>query len=106
MFKHMHSYKIESMAIDKHCHILMGYTESTVGTDRFHFHFYSGVSTYTDHTHYFSGITGLPIKTENGHIHKIEGLLKSNKLHEHKYIGNTHEEISYSYKKKAGESLI
>ncbi len=106
MYRHVHHFKIESVLIRGHYHRLVGYTEYFIGAGRFHFHFYSGVSTYTDHTHYFSGITGLPIKTENGHIHKMEGLLEINNFHEHKFSGHTFEEISYSKGNETSEALI
>jgi len=48
-----------------------------IGIEAFHIHAYYGISSYNGHTHYFSGFTGLPIKTENGHIHRIEGILES-----------------------------
>jgi len=47
-----------------------------IGIEAFHIHAYYGISSYNGHTHYFSGFTGLPIKTENGHIHRIEGILE------------------------------
>lgn len=106
MNRHMHHFKIESAMVQGHYHQLNGYTEYVIGAGRFHFHFYSGVSSYLDHTHYFSGITGFPIKTENGHIHKLEGILEINDSHEHKFIGYTFEEITYSQGKKAKEVLI
>ncbi|NLC68884.1 MAG: hypothetical protein GX754_08950 [Clostridiaceae bacterium] len=105
MYRHTHHFKIDSLMMRGHCHRLTGYTESIIGVGRLHFHFFSGISNYTDHTHYFSGITGLPVKTENGHIHKIEGFLESNSFHEHKFNGYTFEEISYSHDKKASEVL-
>lgn len=106
MQKHIHHFKIESTMTQGHYHRLIGYTEYIIGAGRFHFHLYSGVSTYTDHTHYFSGVTGLPVKTKYGHIHKIEGVLEVNNRHKHKFEGHTFEEISYNKENKTREVLI
>ena len=92
---HMHKYKFECKNINGHNHRLSGYAGNMFGVDGFHFHFYYGVSSYTTHTHYFCGITGMPIKTDNGHIHRMSGVLESNSLHEHGYKGYTTEDISY-----------
>jgi len=54
------------------------------------------VCSYNDHTHYFSGITGIPVKTTNGHIHRMEGVLELNNNHTHKFSNYTSEEISYT----------
>jgi len=43
----------------------------------------------------------MPVKTENGHIHRMEGVLEFNNLHEHGYDGYTFEEISYFSSKQA-----
>jgi hypothetical protein len=95
MNSHIHHYKIDSKTKKGHKHKIYGYADTMVGTAKFHFHFFYGVSAYADHTHYYSGITGMPFKTSNGHIHKMEGLLESNELHEHLFWGHTFEEISY-----------
>lgn len=96
MNSHMHKYKFDCNVVNGHNHKLLGYAGNMIGIDGFHFHCYYGVTSYNNHTHYFSGITGLPIKTENGHVHRMEGLLESNSLHEHKFSGYTLEDISYS----------
>jgi hypothetical protein len=106
MYRHVHHFKIESSLSLAHYHRLIGYTEYVIGTGRFHFHFYSGISTYTNHTHYFSGVTGLPLRTENGHIHKMEGMLETNNSHKHRFSGCTFEEVSYTKGNKAKEVLI
>lgn len=72
-----------------------------IGFYSFHFHFYYGVCSYNNHTHYFSGVTGMPVKTENGHIHRIEGVLELNFMHIHGYEGYTQEDISYLPSKQA-----
>ncbi|HHW30839.1 MAG TPA: hypothetical protein GXX20_04065 [Clostridiaceae bacterium] len=95
MFIHKHKYKFESEYSNGHPHKLVGYASHMLGVNNLHFHFFYGVSSYNDHTHYFSGITGIPIKTENGHIHKMEGILESSLDHEHKFRGYTFEEVSY-----------
>ncbi|HOJ12093.1 MAG TPA: YmaF family protein [Clostridiales bacterium] len=105
IYWHIHYFKIDSKLMHGHLHRIAGYTEYVIGTEKFHFHFYSGVSTYTDHTHYYSGITGLPVKTENGHYHKIQGLLESNGFHEHKFSGNTYEELTYTHGKETREAF-
>ena len=93
---HMHKYKFECKSANGHCHRLIGYAGNMIGFESFHFHFYYGVSSYINHTHYFCGLTGLPIKTENGHIHKMEGVLENNHMHEHEFKGYTFENVSYS----------
>lgn len=95
MNSHIHHFKFDSKMKRGHKHRIIGYADTMIGTNKLHFHFFYGVSTYTDHTHYYSGITGIPIKTDNGHIHKMEGILESMHLHEHKFSGHTFEEISY-----------
>ena len=92
---HMHKFKFDSDLKSLHKHKVMGMAKKMVGVRNLHFHYYSGVCTYTNHTHYFSGITSFPIKTENGHIHRIEGILELNFDHKHKFKGHTFEEISY-----------
>lgn len=98
---HLHKYKIESELAKGHKHKLFGYAGNMLGLNSFHFHFFYGVCSYDNHTHYFSGITGMPVKTEFGHIHKIEGTLESNVLHMHKFEGYTNEDISYFSSKQA-----
>jgi hypothetical protein len=73
----------------------MGYTESMLGFNQIHFHYYFGVCCHNGHSHYFSGISGLPVKKEFGHIHKMDGFLELNNLHEHKFSSYTFEEIEY-----------
>lgn len=92
---HVHKYRFECKYSKSHNHRLIGYAGNMLGIGYLHFHIYYGVSTYDDHTHYFYGITGMPIKTQNGHIHKMDGILESNNMHEHKFEGNTNEDISY-----------
>jgi hypothetical protein len=97
----MHKYKFECRMKDGHCHRLMGYAGNMLGVSSFHFHFFYGVCSYNNHTHYFSGITGMPVKTDNGHVHRMEGILEMNGLHEHEFEGYTFEEISYFNSKQA-----
>lgn len=92
---HLHKYKFNCKSEKGHCHRLIGYAGNMIGVDSFHFHFYYGISSYDNHTHYFSGITGMPVKTENGHIHRMEGILESNNLHEHEFKGYTFEDIAH-----------
>lgn len=94
MKSHMHKYKFECRMENGHTHILTGYASGMLGIGSFHFHYYYGVSSYRSHTHYFSGFTGMPVKTENGHIHRMEGILEYNDMHEHIYKGYTSEDIS------------
>ncbi len=98
---HLHRYKIESELTNGHKHRLFGYAGNMLGLNSFHFHFFYGVCSYDNHTHYFSGITGMPVKTELGHIHKIEGILESNAMHRHKFEGYTNEDISYFSSRQA-----
>ncbi|MCR4435461.1 MAG: YmaF family protein [Clostridiales bacterium] len=106
MNPHSHKYRFESDIANNHRHKLMGYTENMVGVNAVHFHFFYGVSSYNNHTHYFSGITGLPIKTENGHIHKIESTLEPNCMHDHQIMGYTFENVAYTPKKLTREAYI
>lgn len=106
MKNHTHRFKFDCDMNNLHIHKVAGIVERTYGFGGLHFHYYSGVSSYMNHTHYFSGITGLPIKTENGHIHRMEGLLESNPDHEHKFKGETSEEISYIKGPLKGEAYI
>lgn len=92
---HMHKYKFDCVIDKGHKHRLMGYAGKMMGVNSLHFHFFYGVCSYNNHTHYFSGITGMPVKTEIGHIHKMDGILEFNNMHEHHFDGFTFEEISY-----------
>lgn len=92
---HLHRYKFECQITEGHNHRLLGYAGNMLGVGNFHFHIFYGVSSYRNHTHYFYGITGMPIKTESGHVHRMEGILESNSLHEHEFKGFTSEDISY-----------
>jgi len=103
---HTHKYKFECKTLNGHKHKISGYSENLLGINNFHLHHFYGTSSYSNHTHYFSGITGLPIKTENGHIHKMEGALELNNAHEHKFNGHTFEEISYVSGQMHGEAYI
>lgn len=103
---HLHKYKIDTELSNGHKHRISGYSGGMVGIRMLHFHFFYGVSSYTDHTHYYSGITGMPIKTEHGHIHKIEGLLEINDLHSHSFKGYTFEETGYVPRNLLREALI
>jgi hypothetical protein len=95
MNPHLHKYRFESNLSKEHKHRLIGYCEGMIGINSFHFHFFNGISSYKNHTHYYSGVTGFPIKTENGHKHKIEGILEANNMHEHKYSSYTNEDVTY-----------
>lgn len=106
MKTHIHKYKIDSEMVRGHKHKITGYADVMLGLSSLHFHYFSGVSSYCNHTHYFSGMTSLPIKTENGHVHKIETILDNNDLHEHKLVGLTFEEISYISGYASNEALI
>jgi hypothetical protein len=97
----MHKYKFECKNVKGHSHRLSGYAGNMLGVDSIHFHFYYGVSSYDNHTHYFCGITGMPIKTENGHIHKMDGMLETYSLHEHEFRGCTFEDVSYFTSRQA-----
>ncbi|HEY9062347.1 MAG TPA: YmaF family protein [Pseudobacteroides sp.] len=106
MNPHIHEYKIDSKVTKGHKHRIRGYTESMLGINSFHIHFFYGVSSYSNHTHYFSGFTGFPIKTSNGHIHKIEDILEINNMHEHLLLGYTFEEIAYKSNPKLRGAFI
>ena len=106
MVSHLHKYKFESRSVQGHNHKIIGCTDVMMGISTFHFHYFSGISSYNNHTHYFSGYTGLPIKTENGHIHRIEGLLECNNQHEHKFKDYTFEEIEYNKRKLCIKAFI
>jgi hypothetical protein len=91
---HKHRFKFDCKIAQGHDHRLMGYAGNKLGAGKWHIHFYYGVTSYRSHTHYFCGITGMPIKTENGHIHRMDGRLESNSLHTHEYCGYTSEDIT------------
>ncbi len=95
MYFHMHKYRFQCKNVKGHDHRLLGYAGNMLGIDSLHFHFYYGVSSYENHTHYFCGITGFPVRTVKGHIHRMTGMLESNILHEHEFKGYTFEDISY-----------
>ena len=105
MVPHTHRYRFECEETEFHKHRLHGHTDYMIGINVLHFHYFCGISSYNNHTHYFSGITGLPIKTENGHIHRIEGFLESNNTHEHKFSDFTFEDIEYFNRKIIREAL-
>ena len=90
---HIHDFRFNCDTNKGHNHRITNYTESHIGFNIFHFHYFSGICTYRGHTHYYSGITGFPTRTANGHIHKIEGVLEITNLHEHHFSGFTGEEI-------------
>jgi len=103
MKPHLHKFNFESGDSAGHKHKIAGYTDNKVGINTFHFHFFYGISSYSSHTHYFSGVTGLPVKTENGHIHKLEGIFEQNNMHNHKFNGYTFEDVAYTPGKQARE---
>jgi len=94
---HSHEYKIDSTPSKNHKHTAKGFCESMLGFGYFHIHYFYGVSSYDNHTHYFYGFTGFPIKTRNGHVHKINKTLKKSFMHKHDIVGYTAEDISYNY---------
>lgn len=106
MGTHLHKYKFKSEAANGHKHNVYGRTDYMIGINAFHFHHFIDVSSYDGHTHYYSGITGFPIKTEFGHIHKIEGILEFNIYHEHKFSNYTFEDIQYISKPKTREAIV
>jgi hypothetical protein len=106
MSTHLHKYKFSSEVSKGHKHNIYGRTDYMIGINYFHFHYYCEISSYCGHTHYFSGITGLPIKTKNGHIHKIEGILEFNNNHQHKYSNYTFEDIESLTQKKISQSYV
>ena len=95
MGTHYHEYKFDCNSTNEHKHKLHGFTCYMIGVSFLHFHVYYGMSNYMGHTHYYSGITGMPIKTENGHIHKMSGFLETNESHEHKYNSYTFGNVGY-----------
>lgn len=106
MLNHIHKYKFDSDITRGHPHSLTGYSGHLLGINIYHFHFFYGICSYNDHTHYFSGVTGKPIKTENGHIHKMEGILELSNEHKHEFTGYTSEEISYISGGAYGDAYI
>lgn len=103
--RHVHYYRIESRMQRGHSHEIKGYTEYVIGTDSFHFHFFSGICTYRDHTHSYSGITGMPIKAACGHYHKITCLLDRELKHEHRVNGFSSEDIDWAKGKETGRAF-
>ncbi len=95
MNPHLHKYRFECETVNGHKHILSGYTENVMGISALHVHVYHGVCSSCGHTHHFSGRTGLPVKTRNGHIHKMEGVLEMSDRHEHPYSSYTFEDVEY-----------
>lgn len=106
MHTHIHKYQFESKDANFHKHKILGYTEHTIGINTLHIHTFYGISSYRGHTHCFSGFTGFPIRTENGHIHKMEGYLEPSKMHQHIFCNYTDEEISYINSKKSARIYI
>jgi len=106
MNNHHHKYKIDSDISEYHKHTINGYVEMMLGFGLLHFHSFSGICTYTDHTHSFKGTTGLPVKTEAGHLHKIEGYLMLQNDHEHKISGFTSEEFEFTDSEQVHGALI
>lgn len=96
MTVHLHKYRFESRKAQLHNHRLLGYTGPVLGIGALHFHSYSGICSYNGHMHYFSGYTGFPIKTPNGHIHRLEGKLVCCNMHVHSFCGYTDEDVEYS----------
>ncbi|MDD4496272.1 MAG: YmaF family protein, partial [Eubacteriales bacterium] len=80
---HLHRFELKSDFSGIHFHYIKGYVKSNIGMGKMHVHVYSGVTPAEDHSHNFSGITGPPVKTENGHIHKISGILQRSAGHIH-----------------------
>lgn len=100
MIHHRHKFEIDSTMNHLHYHRVTGITEPGVGISFYHFHRFSGISNYHQHTHIISGHTSPPIKTENGHMHKINCKLKQSQRHSHNLNGYTFEEIEYMQKSK------
>lgn len=106
MYPHIHKYKFECEKSSMHSHKMNGCTENIIGFSLFHFHYFFGITSYDNHTHYYAGITSLPVKTENGHIHRIEGILEINDMHEHKYSNYTFEDVEYISDGKRHEAYV
>lgn len=106
MSPHSHKFRFECNISNNHKHRLSGYTENMLGVSGLHIHHFYGVSSYNGHTHYYAGISGLPVRTANGHVHKIEGILEFNDLHEHKFCGMTFEDVGYITKKIPREAYL
>lgn len=106
MYPHLHRFKFDGKISNNHKHRMLGYTDNMIGLYSFHLHYFYGISSYNGHTHYFSGMTGLPIKTENGHVHKIEGVMEHNCMHDHKFSDLTFEDIEYIPGKRSREAYI
>lgn len=95
MNNHCHFYGFNSLSSQKHLHRMFGHTEYMFGIGLLHFHFYYGSTSFNGHFHTFSGMTGMAIKTENGHKHKICGRLELANGHFHHYTNYTHENVEY-----------
>lgn len=95
MNPHLHKYTFECNTKNNHIHKTTGYTDNMIGFTALHFHYFFGISSYNGHTHYYSGFTGLPVKTGKGHIHKIEGVLEINNMHEHEFSSHTFPDTAY-----------
>lgn len=106
MSTHLHRYKSDSEIAKGHKHNIYGQTDYMIGINSFHFHYYYEISSYNGHTHYYSGITSLPIKTINGHIHKIEGMLEFNNNHQHKYNIFTFEDVESLTGRKKNQAFV
>ena len=106
MSPHLHKFKVECEIEKSHKHRMTGFTENMIGINSFHFHYFYGISSYSNHTHYYSGVSGLPVKTKNGHVHKLEGLFEVNGTHDHKYNDYTFEDIEYIPKKLINEAYV
>lgn len=96
MLQHFHRYDIESQISLFHTHKIIGYTQKTIGLQGIHFHTFYGICSSNNHYHNFHGITSMPIKTNFGHIHKIDIYTdySNNSQHRHKISCFTHENIS------------
>ena len=92
---HLHRFEVKSDFSGIHFHVLKGYVRNNLGLEILHFHTCSGTTPVSDHAHFFSSITGPPMKTQNGHIHKLSGVLQETSGHLHKFSGLTDENISY-----------
>lgn len=106
MSTHVHKFKFNSEISIGHAHTLFGRTDYMIGINSFHFHYFYEICSYTGHTHYYSGITSLPVKTLNGHVHKIEGILEFNNNHDHCFNNFTFEDIEYYSQKRKRQAYI
>ncbi len=74
---------------------MSGYTEKMIGIPAFHVHYFRGVTTFNGHSHYYSGVTSRPVKTKNGHVHRIAGKSDETNGHKHKFLNYTFEDVEY-----------